>query len=500
MEVLASCDVSPHFYYGKSRNKITEVLINTNTNRHGANNSLETHLPNEIVIDILSRLPVKALMQFKSVCKDWLYLIKQDRKFIDLHFIRSKSRPNLLYIDPLPEKGVPHASLISGFEQSKTLQQTISCAEIVKGSTGGEEEQVEAFVCKVRITEDKWFPYSEILEPVNGLVCFVDQKTHAIKVYNASTREATPWVISTLLAEENHKLMVMPDKSMMKITSQSTPIYRFGFDPEKKEHKVFCFWRLIAKRDERRHNSLDRPDYESWEAFTVGHDTKWRKINAVPNENNQIKIKDVLPPAYITWRQVYADGTIYWSNKEYYWDRWGTTNRDDPDVIVAFDVGTEKYRLIPIPSFILDEPRDEEYRLPIDMLVLGGHVALLYRVEPYVVKLWMLDDGAGKKLENCRGNKSNWSTETITVPFYCDKRVGGFGVAGSNDKIVFECRGCKKSVSFTSLYSYDRKKKTCKKIEMDGVSSFTRYSQRSLITTFTESLFHVQSLNKTNVT
>ncbi|KAI3933798.1 hypothetical protein MKW92_038040 [Papaver armeniacum] len=492
MEVLTSFDISPHFYYGTSRNRSTEVLINSNTNFHGVYNSIETQvsgLPNEIVIDILSRLPAKALMQFKSVCKHWLFLIKQDPKLIDLHFILSKSRPNFLYIDPAPEKGVLHTSLIASFEQSKTLQQTISFAEIVEGSTGGEEELVESFVSKVRITEDKWFPYSEILEPVNGLVCFVDQKTHAIKVYNASTREATPWVISTLLAEENHKLMA--DKSTMKMKCHSTPIYRFGFDPEKKEHKVLCFWRLLARREQHRPNSLERSDYESWEALTVGRDTKWRRIYAVPNENNQVKIKEVLPPAYSNCRQVYVDGTIYWSNKEYYWDQWGTTNRDDPDVIVAFDVGTEKYRLIPIPSFIIEEPRDEEYILPIDMLVLGGHVALLYRMEPYIVKLWMLDDGAGKKLENCRGNKSNWSTETIELPFYCDNRVGGFGIAGSTDKIIFECRGCNNSVSFTCLYSYDRKKKTCKRIEMDGVSSFTRCSQRSLVTTFTESLFHV---------
>ncbi|KAI3967330.1 hypothetical protein MKW92_042548, partial [Papaver armeniacum] len=169
------------------------------------------------------------------------------------------------------------------------------------------------------------------------------------------------------------------------------------------------------------------------------------------------------------------------------------SNPDDPDVIVAFDVGSENYRVIPIPNFILDDPRDEKYRLPIDMLVLGRHVALLYRMEPNVVKLWMLDDGADKKLENCRGNKSNWSTETITLPFCCDKGVGGFGIAGSTDNILFECRGRRNSVSFSCLYSYDRKKKTCKKIEMDGVSLFTRHSQRSLITTFTESLFPVQT-------
>ncbi|XP_026428566.1 uncharacterized protein LOC113324459 [Papaver somniferum] len=278
---------------------------------------------------------------------------------------------------------------------------------------------------------------------------------------------------------------------MMKIKSLCSPIYRFGFDPEKKQHKVFCFWRLVARRENHRYNSKQRPDYESWEALTVGHDAKWRRINAVPNENNRIKIQQALPPANSSMPNVYADGTIYWSNKEDFWDVFSDSNPDDPDVIVAFDVGSEKYRVIPSPNFILNEPRDETFRKPFGMLALGRHVALVYRIKPYVVKLWMLDDGAAKKLENCRGNKSNWIAETITLPFCCDDGFGCFGIAGSTDNIIFESPGFKDSASVVDLYSYDRKEMTCKKIEMDGVSSFTKHSERSILTTFTESLFPV---------
>ncbi|KAI3906232.1 hypothetical protein MKW98_021765 [Papaver atlanticum] len=481
MKIATRYDVPPHLHCGgTSRNTSTGIL--TNTNCLGVYNSPDiiptpvSSLPNDIVIDILSRLPAKPLMQFKSICKHWLSLIKHDPHFIDLHCIRSKSRPNLLYINPLPEKGIIfRISFNDCFSRSKSLQQSISCGEIVD-SSGGEEQEVYHITSKVRITDDKWFPYNQVLEPVNGLVCFVDWKTHAIKVYNASTREEIPWVESTLLEEENAKLAIKDNE--LTIKSQRKEIYRFGFDPEKREYKVFCFWRLVARRQYHISSSMDRPDYESWEALTVGHGTKWRRINAAPNENNQIKIEAALPPAYT--RQVYADGTMYW---------------------IAFDVESEKYRVIPIPNnFILDEPRD--VRIPIDMVVLGGQVALLYRLEPYTVKLWMLDDRADKKLENCQGNKSDWSSETITLPFCCDNRTGFFGIAGSTNKMPFECRGCTKKIlpecqgctgdlSFTCLNSYDRRKKTFKKIKMDGVSPFTLYSERSLVTTFTESLFPV---------
>ncbi|CAI9784455.1 unnamed protein product [Fraxinus pennsylvanica] len=49
-----------------------------------------THLflPEEITIEILSRLPVKSLLRFKCVCKTWFSII-QDPKFIDMHMYRA---------------------------------------------------------------------------------------------------------------------------------------------------------------------------------------------------------------------------------------------------------------------------------------------------------------------------------------------------------------------------------------------------------------------------
>ncbi|KAI3902257.1 hypothetical protein MKW92_051271, partial [Papaver armeniacum] len=132
---------------------------------------------------------------------------------------------------------------------------------------------------------------------------------------------------------------------------------------------------------------------------------------------------------------------------------------------------------------------------PIDMLILDGRVALLFRMESQVVKLWMLDGQVVNKLENCQGNESNWSGETIELPFCCDSRTGGFGVVGSIETIVFECHHYKKQAGiyadFVSLHSYDRREKSCKKIEIDGVSLFPLHSSRSLITGFTESLCSV---------
>ncbi|CAN0878282.1 F-box protein At4g19940 [Linum grandiflorum] len=51
-------------------------------------------LPLDIVIDILSRLPVKTLMRFKCVSKNWNQIICDSPYLVSLHLMRSKQAPN----------------------------------------------------------------------------------------------------------------------------------------------------------------------------------------------------------------------------------------------------------------------------------------------------------------------------------------------------------------------------------------------------------------------
>ncbi|XP_057772490.1 F-box/kelch-repeat protein At3g23880-like [Salvia miltiorrhiza] len=62
----------------------------------GTSVSLNTEivLPNDVIIEILSWLPVKSLLKFKCVCRSWRALISS-RRFIKAQLESSKSAPNL---------------------------------------------------------------------------------------------------------------------------------------------------------------------------------------------------------------------------------------------------------------------------------------------------------------------------------------------------------------------------------------------------------------------
>ncbi|RZC94398.1 hypothetical protein C5167_026129 [Papaver somniferum] len=419
-------------------------------NEHGtiiAVPRVSSHLLDDegILLDILSRLPVRSLLRFKSVCKRWLSLIKHNRHFINLHLTRLQSRPNILCITPM-QKQIYGGNGIWCRPLSQTPRHCIFLADIssVQGSSssidGEEQVPAEAIIRDIRMTtDDDGFVYDLVLKPVNGLIGFVDWMADAIRIYNVSTREVTPWIKSTLLAEEKNRFEKEDDTIEIKIDKVRFPVFQLGFDPSTMEHKVFCFWTLSRTQSFLgRHSGYQT--YAAWEALTVGRDTKWRRIHVVPSDN-QMKLDEVVPPWDKGSWHVHINGTIYWL--------WYPMNHislcqqyvvvhghiPDPKVIVAFDVGSEKCRVIPIPSFILDEPREERFSSPNAILELNGRVALSYRLSPYILKLWVLDDGVGRKLENCHGNGKNWTAEIIKLPFRCDPVIKFHAVVGT-DQIV----------------------------------------------------------------
>lgn len=55
------------------------------------------NLPCDLVIEILSRLPVKVLCRFRCVSEQWLHLLSHDKHFIARHSQQSKTAPLLIF-------------------------------------------------------------------------------------------------------------------------------------------------------------------------------------------------------------------------------------------------------------------------------------------------------------------------------------------------------------------------------------------------------------------
>lgn len=55
--------------------------------------------------------------------------------------------------------------------------------------------------------EQQSFHYSEILKPVNGLICFANHGLAAVRILNPSTRELTPWIASSLRQNKKYNFI-----------------------------------------------------------------------------------------------------------------------------------------------------------------------------------------------------------------------------------------------------------------------------------------------------
>ncbi|KAI3975087.1 hypothetical protein MKX01_025601 [Papaver californicum] len=387
-------------------------------------------LQDEIVVEILSRLPVRTLMRFKCVCKPWLSLIKHDSYFIDLHFTRSKLRPCCTLAIPRITYSYP-----SEGNYNLLIADLSETGRIAVGAT--------PILHSVRKAVS--LNYDVILKPVNGLICFRSiWPDIGICVYNLSTRELSPWIRTPSPIEKTNVF--------------HSRTYRFGFDPTTKEHKVICMW----------NDRFGDSDYVATQVMTVGTNT-WRLIDEVLPKH----IQDLEETS------VCANGSIYWITYDLFYSR---VISERKILIVAFDVGSEKFRTVLVPKFMTDQLGDDSKHVT-QLLDVNDCVALsCISPQGNTAKLWILDD------------KENTNSSTTTNW----REVGFHGIAGT-DGILLETYHDWKDMKHVSLYSYNWKTKAFTQVTTGNLYSSVHesarlsayYTKAFLCETFTESLLHV---------
>ncbi|KAI3967119.1 hypothetical protein MKW92_048151 [Papaver armeniacum] len=270
-----------------------------------------------LLLEILSRLPVKSLVRFKCVCKQWESIIQKDDFFIDLHFSRSKAA--------MRTYSILHVS-----ELVTTRTMRLLSAELFLPSKEEDGSVHLRNTCSWRA----WRQYhlrQHCICTLDGLVCFIDHGNGFARIYNISTRESTPWIKTTTKKAGFRRLMVL----------------EFGYDQAKKEYKVLALWNL----SENYYNYVSENSYNNvvvFEVLTVRQNS-WRQIDGIPS---------ITP--HDTVSSVCLNGSIYMlcTNNSHY------DNNPPTQTIVEFNVGSEKFRIVETTSYIYD--RSKAYLMELD--------------------------------------------------------------------------------------------------------------------------------------
>ncbi|KAI3881662.1 hypothetical protein MKX03_030655 [Papaver bracteatum] len=409
-------------------------------------------VPQVIVYEIMSRLPVKSLMRFKCVCKNWQSVILKDDLFIDLHLSRSKaaSSVSLLRVGEL-----------------KNIEYCFISMELLLSS------EEDGHLAAVGATS-AWkypFPIDKMCSfcTANGLLCVMDIVEYSVCVYNISTRESTPWIKSTFIKqrqEEDKKQELHKDFFLNK--------FGFGYDPVTKEHKVIALWKYYAL------DGLGTTTYElGCEVLTV-IDNTWRRIDAI------------VPPlrgncSYFDYagESVHASGFIYWLHSHY--------PCEEP-CIIQFDVSSEKFKKMKIllPKPIIHDKL--HFSLSLSLIDIDGRLGLfaLGKTSTKMYIYYEQDKESKTDTSTTSSAASNptcnyyWMEDTFSVPpFDCRPRWSHrYRHIPGTDLFVVRCKDDNKSFDY---YNWKKNSYGSCKIPLGIISSFG-YIQDVI---FTPNLFPV---------
>lgn len=165
-------------------------------------------IPEDIVVDILLRLPVKSIIRFKSVCKGWCALIESP-EFVNRHFAHGNNPERLL---------VRHFKDIEDY--------SFRLYSDVTDSTREEPEHLQ-IPSAVKY----------ILGPVNGVFCMINT-WNQMALLNPATRQFRPIPLAFPEVKRHFNI--------------GDELYGFGIDPLTGHFKVVSISLLMSSRTEPR--------------------------------------------------------------------------------------------------------------------------------------------------------------------------------------------------------------------------------------------------------
>lgn len=186
--------------------------------------------PTDIIFEILSRLPVKDLMKFRTVCKSWNKLIKNPQ-FVDLQVSRAKCQP--------PGFLFQQSTLDSG--------RNLFLMEITDSGWRCKELEYKSFHGRSHV---------HLSNSCNGMICISRLDGDDPFIYNPITTD--------------HIALPKSDFNARKLFSCAAFGFAFGFNSVEKKYKVVRASNIY-------HDIEGRKFHTTGEIITLG-ESSWRKL------------------------------------------------------------------------------------------------------------------------------------------------------------------------------------------------------------------------------
>ena len=252
----------------------------------GPRTSFMERLPRDIILDILSRLPVTSLVQFRFVCRGWR-LMAQDSLLASKHLCRTAQyNPCLILHCDYP------------------IRNQISFVDI------SAESRDKDMVRKLTIPFWASMPEFEVVGSCNGLLCLADSLfKDAVYVHNPFTRDF----------KQLPKSLQYPDQEV---------VFGFGYHPMTEVYKVV---KVVYYRNGYGGFSRFRRitcSQSEVQVLTLGSPT-WRSLGKVSYQLDR-------------WpSEALVNGRLHWVTRP---------RRYVTRFIVSFDLADEQFREIPKPD------------------------------------------------------------------------------------------------------------------------------------------------------
>ncbi|MFS7906382.1 putative F-box domain-containing protein [Helianthus anomalus] len=282
---------------------------------------MSDYIPEELVFDILSRLPSKSLLRFRSVCKSWCSLISSSN-FKSAHlktFNLSNPRNFIRHFDLMVDK--EYCSVHFDDEALTMVPDTL-------------------IEFPFRFCNYCTLSFLRMIGCVNGVVCLFhgncDTYEDKIILWNPSIKK---------------QLIVTPAMFNLGRAQYWCLIYGFGYDETTDDFKVL---RLAY-------------DFRLFSTPRV-------EVYSVKNGVSRAWFPNDLPCNYSTcldaWSQVFYNGCVHWIICDYAIG--GSTAS-----ILTFDMSTERFGSIALPKYLVKKPA-----FYLKLTVVRGCLTVIYTKRP----------------------------------------------------------------------------------------------------------------------